>query len=90
MSAADQRALASLRQICEEHLPGAHELEVVDLHECPHRAIEDNIFALPTLVRLEPLPVRKLVGDLNEVRDLLATLDLVPTPPESDGEGSAR
>ena len=56
-------ALANLKRVCEEHLPGRHTIEVIDLLEHPARARGDQIVAIPTLVRKLPEPVRKIIGD---------------------------
>ncbi|HET9689812.1 MAG TPA: circadian clock KaiB family protein [Acidimicrobiales bacterium] len=69
-------ALANLRRICEEHLPGGHVIEVVDLLERPELARGEQIVAIPTLERRRPLPVRKIIGDLTNTERVLIGLDL--------------
>jgi circadian clock protein KaiB len=69
------RALANLRQICAEHLPEA-EIEVIDLVEDPARAAADDVFAVPTLVRLLPTPVQKIIGDLSNIERVLVGLNV--------------
>lgn len=71
-------ALANLTAICEEHLKGGYQLEVIDLLERPQLAACDQIFAIPTLVRRLPPPVRKIVGDLSNTERVLTGLDLRP------------
>src|SRR5512142_1564417 len=71
-------ALENLKKICEEHLAGKYRIEVIDLLEQPHLARGDQIFALPTLVRKLPLPVRKIIGDLSNTERVLVGLDLRP------------
>jgi circadian clock protein KaiB len=71
-------ALANLQRICDEHLKGRYRLEVIDLLERPQLARGDQIFALPTLVRKLPEPIRKLVGDLSDTERALVGLDLRP------------
>jgi circadian clock protein KaiB len=72
------RALANLKKLCETHLAGRYEIEVIDLVENPRLAAGDQILAIPTLVRKLPTPVKKIIGDLsNEVR-VLVGLDLKP------------
>jgi circadian clock protein KaiB len=71
-------ALANLQRICDEHLQGRYRLEVIDLRERPQLARGDQIFALPTLVRKLPVPIRKLVGDLSDIESALVGLDLRP------------
>src|SRR5512142_2037066 len=58
-------AFANLKKICEEHLAGQYQIEVVDLLENPQLAKGDQILAIPTLVRTLPQPVRKIIGDLS-------------------------
>jgi circadian clock protein KaiB len=74
-------ALANLKRICEEHLEGRYRIEVIDLLENPQLARGDQIFALPTLVRKLPEPIRKLVGDLSNTERTLVGLDLRTAPP---------
>ncbi|MBI5383420.1 MAG: circadian clock protein KaiB [Verrucomicrobia bacterium] len=71
-------AMANLKKICETHLEGRYEIEVIDLLKNPKLAAGDQILAIPTLVRKLPQPVKKIIGDLsNEVR-VLVGLDLRP------------
>src|SRR4026208_90006 len=69
-------ALVNLRQICEEHLQGRYEIEVIDLMENPQLAQGDQILALPTLVRRLPEPIKKIIGDLSNTERVLVGLDL--------------
>lgn len=69
-------ALANLKQICEEHLQGRYEIEVIDLMENPQLAHGDQILALPTLVRRLPEPIKKIIGDLSNTERVLVGLDL--------------
>jgi len=69
-------ALANLRQICEEHLQGRYEIEVIDLVENPQLAQGDQILALPTLVRRLPEPIKKIIGDLSNTERVLVGLEL--------------
>ena len=73
-------AFANLKRLCEEQLQGRYEIEVVDLVENPKLAREDQIVALPTLVRRLPPPIRKIIGDLSDTERVLVGLDLVPRP----------
>src|SRR5260370_40290566 len=59
------RAIANLSAICEKHLPDNHQIEIVDLLQDP-RLLSDTILATPTLIKLSPAPVRKIIGDLGE------------------------
>jgi circadian clock protein KaiB len=70
------RAFANLRQICEEHLAGRYQIEVIDLLESPQLGRGDQILALPTLVRRLPTPIKKIIGDLSNTERVLVGLDL--------------
>jgi circadian clock protein KaiB len=71
-------AFANLQRICEEHLAGRYTIEVIDLLEHPQLARGDQIFAIPTLVRRLPEPLRKIIGDLSDTEKVLVGLDLRP------------
>lgn len=71
-------AFANLRKICEEHLAGKYEIEVIDLLENPKLARGDQILAIPTLVRQLPPPVKKIIGDLSNTENVLVGLDMRP------------
>lgn len=70
------RAVANLRQLCDEYLPDRYELEVVDIYQQPELAAREQLVALPTLVKRQPLPLRRLVGDLSNRQRVLAGLDV--------------
>ena len=72
------RAIANLRQLCEQHIPGMYRIEVVDLMKNPTLAKGDQILAIPTLVRKLPMPIRKILGDLSDTERVLVGLDLRP------------
>jgi circadian clock protein KaiB len=69
-------ALTNLKQICEGHLQGRYEIEVIDLLQNPQLAQGDQILALPTLVRRLPEPIKKIIGDLSNTDRVLVGLDL--------------
>ena len=71
-------ALANLRRLCDEHLLGRYHIEVIDLLKNPRLAKDDEIVAIPTLVRKLPEPLRKLVGDLSNTERTLVGLQLRP------------
>jgi circadian clock protein KaiB len=71
-------AFSNLKRICEEHMAGQYEIEVIDLLENPQLAAGDQILAIPTLVRKLPPPVRKIIGDLSNTERVLVGLDLRP------------
>jgi circadian clock protein KaiB len=78
------RAIENLRRACEEHLAGRYTIEIVDLLENPRRAADDQILAVPTVVRRLPSPIRKLVGDLSDGDRLLVGLQLRRSPSQHD------
>ncbi|HYN79092.1 MAG TPA: circadian clock KaiB family protein [Lamprocystis sp. (in: g-proteobacteria)] len=80
-------AFANLKRICEEHLAGRYQIEVVDLLEQPQLARGDQILAIPTLVRRLPAPVRKIIGDLSNTERVLVGLDLRSRPPVASSAG---
>ena len=70
------RAIENLRRACEEHNPGRYQIEVVDLLENPRLAVQDQILAVPTVVRKLPAPIKKIVGDLSDTDRLLVGLQV--------------
>ena len=75
-----QTALANLKLICEEHLKGQYTIEVIDLTKTPQLAKDDQILAIPTLIRKLPEPLRKIIGDLSNTERVLVGLNLIPSP----------
>jgi circadian clock protein KaiB len=71
-------AVANLKALCQTHLAGRHEIQIVDVFKEPGRALADRIFMTPTLIRLTPQPVRRIVGTLSQVGHLLQALGLEP------------
>lgn len=69
-------AFTNLQRLCEEHLAGEFEIEVIDLIENPRLAKDDQIVAIPTLVRKLPEPIRKIIGDLSDTERTLVGLQL--------------
>jgi circadian clock protein KaiB len=70
------RAIKHVREICERHLAGQYDLEVIDVYQTPGRIIEDQVVAIPTLVKCAPAPVRLMVGDMSDRERLLVGLGL--------------
>lgn len=70
-------AFANLKRLCEEHLEGRYDIEVVDLAQNPQLAQTDQILAIPTLVRKLPEPIRKIIGDLSNTERVLVGLELI-------------
>ncbi len=71
-------AFNNLKRLCEEHMPGRYEIEVIDLMLNPRLAKEDQIVAIPTLVRKLPEPLRRIIGDLSDTERALVGLQLRP------------
>ena len=70
------RAIVNIRKICEEHLRGRYELEVIDISQNPALAAGDQIFAVPTLIKKLPLPLRRFIGDMSQTERILLGVDL--------------
>ena len=68
------RAIANVRAICAAHFDNCHDLEIVDLLEHPGRAVADGILVTPTLLKLLPLPVQRVIGNLSDTHQVLLTL----------------
>jgi circadian clock protein KaiB len=71
-------AIANLKKVCDQHLPGQYSIELIDLLKNPKLAKDHQIVAIPTLVRKLPVPIRKIIGDLSNVERTLVGLDLRP------------
>jgi circadian clock protein KaiB len=76
MTPNSQRAVENVKKICEEHLKGRYELEIVDIYQQPQLAQEAQLIAVPTLVKSLPLPLRKLIGDMSDKEKILIGLNL--------------
>jgi len=72
------RAINNVKNICEEHLQGRYDLEVIDLYQQPKLAQGEQIIASPTLIKKLPLPLRRVIGDMSNEERLLVGLDLRP------------
>jgi circadian clock protein KaiB len=73
-------AINNIKNICEEHLQGRYELEVIDLYQQPQLAHGEQIIASPTLIKKLPLPLRRVIGDMSNVERVLVGLDLRQRP----------
>ena len=80
-------AFANLKRLCEEHLSGRYNIEVVDLVKHPQLAAGDQIVAIPTLVRKLPEPLRKIVGDLRDTERALVGLQILPASTSDQTRG---
>ncbi len=76
------RAVEALRAICDEHLAGRYDLEVIDVYQQPELARHEQIVAVPTLVKQLPAPLRKIIGDLADKQRVLIGLNLQQKPDE--------
>ena len=68
------RAIVNLKRICETHLPGKYDLEIIDVHQQPLIAQEQQLIALPTLLKMYPLPFMRLIGDMSDDKKVLKGL----------------
>jgi circadian clock protein KaiB len=73
---ASARAIERVRGICEEHLHGRYDLEVVDIYQLPALAKDEQIVATPTLIKVLPAPLRRFIGDLSRIENILFGMDL--------------
>ena len=71
------RAVSNLRAILDAHIPEGYNLEVVDLYQQPELAKKYGLLAAPTALKTDPLPVRRIIGDMSDEARVLAALDLV-------------
>jgi len=71
-------ALENIKKICEEHLQGRYELEVIDIYQQPGVSKQENILAVPTLIKRLPLPLQRIIGDMSKTEKVLVGLDLIP------------
>ena len=78
MTPRSTRAIASVKEICEEHLKGRYDLQVIDIYQQPVLAEGDQIIAVPTLIKKLPAPLRRIIGDLSDRERVLIGLDLKP------------
>lgn len=88
MTPRSTQAIINIKKICEEHLKGRYELEVIDIYQSPVLAKGEQIIAAPTLIKKLPLPLRKFIGDMSDTQRILVGLDL-RTKPKQKGKGKA-
>ena len=77
MTSRSSRAVDNLRTICDEHLEGRYDLEIIDIYQQPALTKGEQIVAAPTLIKRFPLPMRRLIGDLSNRQRVLLGLDLI-------------
>lgn len=85
-TARSQRAISNMRRICEEHLAGQYDLEVIDVYQHPEKTRELQVVATPTLVKVLPEPLRRIIGDLSDRERVLAGLNLTPVGASSEAK----
>lgn len=78
-------AITNIRRLCEQHLKGRYDLEVIDIYQQPVLARGEQIIAAPTLIKKFPFPLRKVVGDLSNAKLVLMGLDIRPKPAAKNG-----
>jgi circadian clock protein KaiB len=78
MTSRSMRAIETVRAICEQHLEGRYDLEVIDIYQQPTLARGEQILAAPTLIKKLPLPLRRVIGDMSSTERVLLGLDLLP------------
>ena len=72
------RAITNIKKICEQELQGRYDLEIIDIYQDPERAKGEQLFAVPTLIKKLPSPLRKVIGDLSDTEKVLGGLNLRP------------
>ena len=75
-TAGSTRAIQQVRRVCDEHLAGRYDLEVIDIYRLPSLAKDDQIIATPTLIKVLPAPLRRLIGDLSNLEAVLFGMDI--------------
>jgi circadian clock protein KaiB len=75
-----QRAISNMRRICEENLEGRYDLEVIDVYKDPEATRQYQVVATPTLVKVLPEPLRRIIGDLSNQEKVVAGLNIMPLP----------
>ncbi len=80
MTPRSTRAIEKVRAICEQHLRGRYDLEVIDIYQQPAQATGEQIIAAPTLIKKLPLPLRRVIGDMSSTERVMQGLDLAPQP----------
>ena len=71
------RAIKNIKAICEKYLAGRYELEIIDIYQQPDLALEENIIAIPVLIKKFPLPEERVIGDLSDTQKVLEGLHLI-------------
>ena len=78
MTARSRQAINNIHQLCEEHLAGRYDLEIIDIYQQPGLAKDGQVVAAPTLVKTLPLPLRRVIGDMGDPGRIMVVLGIVP------------
>lgn len=78
MTPNSKRAVENIKKICEEYLAGRYDLQVVDIYQQPSLAEGEQIIAAPTLIKIKPAPVKRLIGDMSDTEKVLSGLGIRP------------
>lgn len=78
MTPNSHKAIENIKKICEEHLAGRYELQIIDIYQQPALAKKEQIIAAPTLIKSLPAPLKRLVGDMSNTEKVLMGLDILP------------
>lgn len=81
------QAVASIHAMCDEHLAGRYDLEVIDIYQQPDVAALEQVIAAPTLIKQEPGPIQRLVGDLSDCEKILSSLNIQSQENKTDAPG---
>lgn len=76
------QAIENIKRICEDYLKGRYELEVIDVYQQPEFGKQENIIAVPTLIKRLPPPLQRIIGDMSKTEKVLVGLDIVPKTPK--------
>lgn len=88
-TARSTRAIENLRRFCETELEGCYDLEIVDIYKNPEAARDAQVIAAPTLVKMQPEPVRRIIGDMTDEDRMRRGLNIEAAPPtEPEGGGA--
>ncbi|RPI27099.1 MAG: hypothetical protein EHM61_09590 [Acidobacteria bacterium] len=79
ISPRSERAIRSVKEVCEQRLKNRYELEIVDVYQHPESLKDGQVLAVPTLIKQLPLPLRRLIGDMSDKEKLIVGLDLRPS-----------
>lgn len=78
MTPNSKKAVENIKKICEEHLAGRYNLQVIDIYQQPSLAEGEQIIAAPTLVKIQPAPLKRLIGDMSDTEKVLSGLGIRP------------